>query len=680
LAGDSLPVSFCAGRVRTWRKTLRTELGRASELSRAEQPHFLESLRFHLSQQGLVELEQYIQGELLDHRLGISDSAAYLKLAQLVEHHAVDTKASITKDTVATIVEEYATKRRLPQRFAVDRGSFVRLAAFSGELEKAVAQADGGYVVVTGPPGSGKSTSLSVFLDGLASDRFAVTRYYCFVELNEYHQHRRLEGETLLANLMSNLQEQFPDVLARRFDYSPEYFTASLSTLGKIMLAQGKRLVVLVDGLDHVERADAELHRSVIDALPKVVPKGVTFLLGTRELQRWPTFLQTGHAGIRPHLSIPLFGVSEVRDYLVGKHKLRLSAAQVRRIHQVSEGLPLYLRYIAVRLRQTGNVDAELDRLPVIPGGEVDTYYREIWRQFERRGVGEARHLCIVLAALRFATSEDDLRELQKQLAPPAFSEAFGAVKHLLRERNGKHLIFHGSFGEFVFAQVSAAERQSVYADIHTWFKSRVGTSLWYSHSFWYAYAARDYESLKRTVDLQFTDRAIFDLCPERHLLAAIDLAADAARDTEDLVTLARLGALKYRTAERWGQNIDCRLLARALSRLGRAEGLLRLVYDDNTDEWHGTEKPSHAAHATAPLHQGIPADRQPDAGIHWRGIWTADQSRRKRTRGGSRIRHDAYRVHTHKRFVAGQTPASVHRPVVRWPARHTCCDRSPPS
>ena len=107
-------------------------------------------------------------------------------------------------------------------------------------------------------------------------------------------------------------------------------FLEVLTELGQSLLAQGRKLVILLDGLDHAER-DPLVRDSVLGSLPSALPQGVVFVVGTQELRNWqPLALREGRE--QRHVPLPLFSLAQTGAYLIEKHSLALSETAVRRI------------------------------------------------------------------------------------------------------------------------------------------------------------------------------------------------------------------------------------------------------------------------------------------------------------------------------------------------------------
>lgn len=550
---------------------------------------FLKAFHFQLGQRSLADLRGHLQGEVLDHELGISDRAVFHELKELIERHAIDLHEPITRTELDQIFRKAQGRFLLPQVFPVDSAHFVEVPSFGDALREKIEATDRGYIVVTGLPGSGKSTSLSEFFNGLAKDkRFAICRYFCFVSPDDDASRLRLEAEALRINLLSELHRQFQDLLDRTFDYSEHRFSEVLTELGQILGSKDQKLVILLDGLDHAER-DPLVRESVLRALPTALPSGVVAVVGTQELKHWqPLALQEGRE--QRHVPIPLFTLSETRTFLLEKHGLTLDEQWIGRIHRKSLGLPLYLRYVAAWLREHDGDPETLEEMPEAGDGDIRNYYERLWANFDRDGMSYGRHLCGVLAALRFPVRLDELPEFQDAISPVEMATALRSVAHLLREEKELVSVFHDSFRVFANGKLDDPTRRRIASDILAKLKSERGSPRWFAHVFRYALDAAAEDYLLAEVNRPFVDFALQHCRPGTEITAAIEAAAKAAARHKNLVALARLGSLHYRTHERLEQfNYDT--LARVQLTLGRVGDVLGFCCRPHEQRWLVNER-----------------------------------------------------------------------------------------
>lgn len=397
----------------------------------------------------------------------------------------------------------------------------------------------------------------------------------------------RVQAESLRANLLSEFHRRYPNVLKRRFDYSESNFLESLATLAKHFTQKNRRFIIFLDGLDHAERLQPEIRDTVISTLPPDVPSGVTIIVGTQELHKWPHFLKRARENPSSHIQMPLFSEAETEEYLCTKRGLsELSHADIVKVHRKCEGLPLYLWYVAEKLIASESPTETLDSLAPAAGGDIRRYYELLWEEFERVGMGEARHLCAVMACLRFSVHRDELFRIQGALTRPAFEDAFKCMSHLLRPTQDRLTVFHNSFREFMIGQISDDWLREIRGQIASFLKANKDSPRWFSHVFEYSHEAEDYIYVLEEVNTEFVDRALMHCRPSPEILDAIHWAVESAFKSRNIVRLSRLGPLGYRTWERFEHNLDHTLLANALLALGREQEVMSFAYSAEANRW----------------------------------------------------------------------------------------------
>lgn len=576
-SGGLFAPEFVTGKTRkasTFREKLKQACRFIDDDDERQFREFLGAFRFQLSQRSLNDLRRHIEGEILDHRLGISDRSVFHELKELIERHAIELHEPITYAQLEEIFGKAQQRFLLPQVFPVDSEHFVGIPGFYDSLVESIVAANQGYIVVTGLPGSGKSTSLSESFDRLQQDqRFAVCRYFCFISPDDDVGRLRLEAEALRVNILSELNKQFRHVLDREHDYSERHLAEALSEIGSVLSEEGRKLVILLDGLDHAER-EVLVRDSVLRALPSALPPGVIIVVGSQELKSWqPLALQEGRE--RRHIAIPLFTLDETRQYLTEKYHIFLNDEWVAKIQEKSQGLPLYLRYIAEWLRKHDSDPSTIKTMPEAVEGDIRNYYQRLWASFERDRMGHERYMCGVLAELRFPVHPEELAEFQSEISIVNVHESVRAIAHLLRDEAGLTSIFHDSFRVFVKSKMDSITRLRIAGDILAKLKKERGSSRWFSYAFQYALDAKEDEYLLSEVNRSLVDFALQQCRPAQDIIDAIYCAIKAAIRRSDLVALARLGSLHFRTHERLNSQFDYALLARVQLALGRVGDVL---------------------------------------------------------------------------------------------------------
>ena len=581
---------FVEGKKRKKPREIRRIIQDVTGLDESNFKNFLSCFKFCLKQLPLPNLIQHIKGDLLDHQLGYSDASIYQSLKEMIEDFAIDRHDALTPDIIDGILKRTQSRYLLPQVFEVEEELYIQRSKFENRLDNAIKNVDGDYIIITGLPGSGKSTSLTVYFDQKErSSHVGVIRYYCFTRINDNFQKQRLEAMSFRVNLLSAIQDKFQGHkqinLIRSFDYSENSFNQTLKILGEYFSSKNQKLIVFIDGLDHAERMKSEIRENLIDTLPRDIPKGIVFVLSTQELHKWPLFLRKTREHPDTHIELPFFTYEETRKYIVDRKQLQLSEDHVQSIYQKSDGLPLYLRYIVEQIRGVDDVDTELDKIPSLPDGDIKNYYEMLWQEFESYGTGKIQYLCGVLSCLCFPIHEDELFHFQKVISQPDFDDCFRSIQHLLKRRGRLVEIFHSSFREFVLSNLGQNSLQKIYLDISEYLNSNEGEDLWFSYGLEYAYRAGDYDYVIAKVNREFVDYALGRYRSNWDIDSALFWAVESAKEKSDTLALGRLSALKTRTRDRI-ENLDRGLLSKTLLTIGQTEDVIRYSYSFHRDQW----------------------------------------------------------------------------------------------
>ncbi|MFG3261802.1 AAA family ATPase [Streptomyces bobili] len=139
----------------------------------------------------------------------------------------------------------------------VDRFLEVARPATVGVLAEAAgtAAADGGVLLVTGPPGQGKSWACQQLVGQLTSDGWLVAEHYCYLGDADGDQMTRVVTETVFGSLLGRLAESDPDLVQEqrpRFAADAQALTTAVDTA--LRKDPTRRVALVVDGLDHVTR------------------------------------------------------------------------------------------------------------------------------------------------------------------------------------------------------------------------------------------------------------------------------------------------------------------------------------------------------------------------------------------------------------------------------------------
>lgn len=313
-------------------------------------------------------------------------------------------------------------------------------------------------IILKASPGQGKSTYLSHLTDELRSRKIPVIRHHYFLSLSD-KSGDRFSSNSVMESLMHGIMLDFSDAIGMhsRLNPSPHAFADWLKSCGKYFSSKGSRLVIIIDGLDHIYRESRnvdELNKLFDSLLP--VENGIFLIVGTQPLPKDKLPLKLAQlATDDDFVELPLFTKHEI-DVWLSKHQteLRTEQANLQNItdafFEVSQGHPLILKYSLSFLVNGGMeiTSSEILKLTKCNNADISKYYEQLWRSL---GEHERMIVCL-LAVSQFDWEESDILDcLQSSLADRAvFQKALQSTKHLMKYGYIGLTAFHGSLFVFV--------------------------------------------------------------------------------------------------------------------------------------------------------------------------------------------------------------------------------------
>lgn len=557
-----------------------------TRLSAVQFAEFARTLRFDLNRPN----EEEIGGQLrlrLD-ALGLAHDLIG-RLLRLVQHWSVERFEPLDRHT---ILDALGLDTGRVDPLAVDpperHEATVPDPDLGDVLDARLERLRGGYIVLHGPPGSGKTTALMLYAEGHADGRgLAVAQYYCFHPRDPYPA-RRLTGSTFLQSLVTSLQERFPQLFTdqRPFDHTGGRLDAMLQTVGRHASELGKVAVVTIDGLDHAWRGGTA-QDSVFDALPTTPPDNVVFLVSVQTPDQLPERLRPPRSETERYLPIDRFDLWRTHDYVA----LRLEAAGavddgqdllrpggVAALRQRADGLPLYLHYLVDLWLRERPVDLIrfLEQFPRVDG-DITRYYAALLPRLESINA----YILRALGAFSFAVTPEQVAGILGESRVDRFAvrDALARVGHLLDwGADGRVAIFHESFRAFLLDDAPAIADE-VRGKIYAQLRADLGSEAARAHLFEYAVAAGDLQTPIRMCDQPWLERQLGDRQPPEAIRVNVHYAIDAAATARDLVALVRLGLVAFQLAQaEWA--LEREDAQGALLRMGEDAAATRYSWD----------------------------------------------------------------------------------------------------
>jgi len=455
----------------------------------------------------------------------------------------------------------------LPQSFRIPEDYVLPSDKFHNKLLSDVVKLKKNILVVTGPPGRGKSTYLSFFTQELNREKIPYIRHHYFISLED-KTGDRFSHFSVQNDLMHQLKH---------------FHGASADSLHEAMQVcamkyedKNKPLVVLIDGLDHIWR-DNNGDINPLDSLfNTLLPplKNIIYILGTQPVEdlKLPKKLIQLTKRSEWLTLPPLSGNSILKQItnLVESNRLLLNCHKRFRNEYLSEsaeslykltlGHPLSLIYVTEQLiaSKTPISSYEVDKLPKIFGLHIYDYYEGFWRAISY----PQKYALHIICEFNFGWEKVHLNEL---VSNEELDDHIAGVQHLLfRSRTG-YKSFHESLVAFV---KGLPEHESIIEkhkhDVIGWIKSHASTYIkniwtikfsakfgmydevsskltrdWVVHRLSEGYFPRELESILETSTLNFMKQGYMS---EAHRLRTIKTrVSNASHNVHELDRLIEL-------------------------------------------------------------------------------------------------------------------------------------------
>ncbi len=464
------------------RAALVAELG--GEKNCAE---FFDRLQVTHSDKGYETLEHEVNARLRAH--GTPEGIAVLKNVALnwaTQKNSPPPSGWITLPDLRAILQA-TPPAPLPEDFAVPKGYEVPDADFHDAFVEGALRSVGKAIVLTGPPGRGKSTYLSALCDTLADKDIPTVRHHYFLSTTERGRDR-VQSYVVEESIRSQIERFHPGVPRPHGG-----LRALLETTAAHYKALSKPFVLILDGLDHVWRINAEDKKPLEDVFVQVVPcpENMVLLVGTQPVDdaqlpadllivapkaNWKTLpamsgdavlsylhqavrtgrLSTGFEPDEPDVHAEPEGVeaSEVTAAreVVAEQALQRAAAALR---ARTNGHPLHVIYATSALVLAGGkvTQWDVDRLTGDLSQDAKFYYGSLWERLSASLKDALRLVC----AFPFFWPRTAFAEIATamKLAAPKIEK----VEHLLHSSAAGLRVFHESLAVYVRSTDGYADR-----------------------------------------------------------------------------------------------------------------------------------------------------------------------------------------------------------------------------
>ena len=531
----------------TYKATLETLYAHTGFQDWSSFANFLKNLRFELAQPDRET--QVLRLKMRLSKLGIPDSNYNLLTNKVVEW-SID-RVNVRADDV---LRELGLKDRfidsLRQNFPVDIERLVPVPYLADAIDIALTSLPSGYILFQGEPGVGKSTALTT----LGSYRRDITfEYFCFIPNERSLGNQRLDADSFVRSLCIGLRNAFPDLgFPQTFS---ELTKATLNTWLSFLSDQGKRVILVVDGLDHVDikHRQGVLEHPLTGALDGVLPSGIFMILGSQYIEALPPQVQDElKSDERRLIKVRRFDEAETQEFFRRRH-IELSAENLSRAFEISGGVPIYLEYLASALSDLSGYEQTrfLEGAPSLRDNKIDAYHDHLWHAVEQDQIAVA--ILSLLAIRQDFTTTDDLLSLLKilEIEPTRsqLEQSLQTITHVLRVSDAQgYAIRHESFRLYVEAKTSSQVDRLNHA-LHRWYADHPETNEAWRHRFRHLYELGLHKELLEACTDDWLRTGWAQYRPFAEINDNLDFAWRAAADLRDLTQFVRIALMRQRVS-----------------------------------------------------------------------------------------------------------------------------------
>lgn len=447
---------------------------------------FFKQLQIIHSDKSFESLEHEIDARLRLH--GSPEGVAHLKNIALnwsIQKNSPPPEGWISLEQVRTILRAIPPAP-LPEDFVVPLGYEVPDETFHREFVRDTVAGVGQTIVLTGPPGRGKSTYLSAMCEVLAESGVPTVRHHYFLSTTERGRDR-VNSYVVEQSIEAQVKRLHPEVDAPGSD-----LRGLLEACATYYKTKDKPFVLVLDGLDHVWRINNADKRPLDDVFSQIIPcpDNMVLLVGTQPVD--DTQLPRDLLSVAPKASwrtLPAMSENSILSYLhkavdEGRLLIRFNnEEQIERqlqeaataLRKKTNGHPLHVIYATAELEHAGReLDSwNIERLQGDMTREVKFYYASLWGELPPSLKDTLRLVC----AFPFFWPKTAFLEITTKLGTPQPDVA--RVEHLLHSSAAGLKVFHESLAVFVRSASDYDERiKNLMPAVAVWLETEAPPSL----------------------------------------------------------------------------------------------------------------------------------------------------------------------------------------------------------
>lgn len=516
---------------------------------------FFDRFEFAHSYAGYELLDRHVSAELESRH---TDHQGWLALYRQAIDWSIrrDSPAPdgrITLEVLRATISE-RQPRPLDQEFRIPTGYLPPDPEFADTFIDEAASGVWNFRVLWGSPGQGKSTFLSYLCRRMAERGLPFVRHHYFLDLQDPSD--RFSLKSVARSLIVQMQASEAVALPPAGNQA-EDLRQWLAAYGEAYAATGKRFVVVIDGLDHVWRENAETIKPLESLFAQLLPlpANTSLILGTQRVDPVQLPARLNRYAEQEHwVELPRMRLSSVRAWLeaqqvAGTFQLESLAPRIDQLaelslafERVSEGHPLVLTYTFFALVRISPVLAaqRVNEHRPQPLGDARAYYRALWQGLSWQAK-DALHLM----------AEDGFIWPVGALGVclgAAHSTLEDEIGHLLASVDAGLVAFHGSLYVFVSSQADHEARlHSLLPNVRRWLADEAPPYLRWAWLWLYESRLGEHAALLAGTTRSWAIAALTRAYPDRQISRILTAAEEVAFTSGDYEQAIRKRSLKTR-------------------------------------------------------------------------------------------------------------------------------------
>jgi len=417
---------------------------------------FFKALEVEHSDKGFVSIESHVTARL--RRYGTDEGVATLKNRAVhwsIEKNQPAPDGWITLDLLRVTLR-VVPPEPLPENFAIPPGYRVPDHAFYRLFVASIEVSPTRPIVLTGPPGRGKSTFLSKVCEFLQKKGLPFVRHHYYLSASD-RTFDRHSSFVVQESLLAQIKDFHSEV-----DVQDRALPTALAACAAHYKALGKPFVVILDGLDHVWRNQGHDKRPLDEVFNQVLPAldNLVVVVGTQPVddEQLPNRL-LAEAPRSTWKELPTMSGDAVLHYLrqqLSQGRLRMSVSSAHADEELeasaielrarTNGHPLHVIYATEELIRSGRELSKwsVEQLVGDLSHDVKSYYGSLWHQLSASQKDVLRLIC----HFPFFWPKSAFSEIASLAGLPV--PTVTAVEHLLHDSAAGLKPFHESLVVFV--------------------------------------------------------------------------------------------------------------------------------------------------------------------------------------------------------------------------------------